>query len=70
MRDLVFALPIACVDLLTKGPKPMQSQGFPNSSNFILKVVQETGVKQVAERTIPVVLDLQGKLVEVYNIPL
>jgi len=68
-RDLVFALPIARVDLLTKGPKPMQSQGFPNSSNLVFKAVWETGVEQAAECAISVVLDLRGKLVEVYNIP-
>ena len=57
-RDLVFALPIACIDLLKKSPKPMQSQGFPNLSNLVFKVVRETGVEQAAECTISVVLDL------------
>ena len=42
MRDLVFVLPIVCVDLLTKSPKPMQSQGFPNSSNFVFETIWET----------------------------
>jgi len=68
-RDLVFALPIACVDLLTKSPKPMQSQGFPNSSNFVFETIQETGVKQAAEHAISVVLDLGGESVEVYYVP-
>jgi len=69
MGDLVFALPIAHVNLLTKGPKPMQSQGFPNSSNFVLEMIQETRVKQVAQCTISIVLDLGGELAEVYYVP-
>jgi len=36
----------------------MQSQGFPNLSNLVFKVVRETGVEQAAECTISVVLDL------------
>jgi len=47
----------------------MQSQGFSNSSNLVFKAVRETGVEQVAECAISVVLDLGGKSVEVYNIP-
>jgi len=47
----------------------MQSQGLPNSSYLIFKAVWETGVEQVAEHAISVVLDLGGKSVEVYNIP-
>jgi len=45
MRDFVFVLPIVCVDLLTKGSQPIQSQGIPDSCNLILKVVQEPGVE-------------------------
>jgi len=66
---VVSVLPIAHVDLLTKSPKPMQSQGFPNSSNLIFKAVQKTGVEQAAECAISIVLDLGGKSVEVYDIP-
>ena len=69
-RDLVFVLPIARVDLLTKSPKPMQSQGFPNSSNFVFETIRKTGVKQAAERAISIVLDLGGESVEVYYVPL
>ena len=53
MRDLILALPIACVNLLTKGLQPIQSQGFSDSSNLVLKVVQETGVEQAAEQSMP-----------------
>ena len=67
-RDLIFALPIARVDLLTKSPKPMQSQGFPNLSNFVFETIWETGVKQAVECAISVVLDLGGESVEVYYV--
>jgi len=47
----------------------MQSQGFPNLSNFIFETIWETGVEQAVERAISVVLDLGGKSVEVYYVP-
>jgi len=48
----------------------MQSQGFPNSSNFVFETIRKTGVKQAAERAISIVLDLGGESVEVYYVPL
>jgi len=69
MRDLILVLPIARVNLLTKGPKPMQSQGLPNLSYLVFKAVRETRVEQAVEWTISIVLDLGGESVEVYNIP-
>jgi len=47
----------------------MQSQGFSNSSNLVLEMIQESGVKQAAECAISIVLDLGGESVEVYYIP-
>ena len=47
----------------------MQSQGFPNSSNFVLETIRESGVKQAAEHAISIVLDLGGEAVEVYYVP-
>jgi len=46
----------------------MQSQGFPNSSNFVFEMIWETGVEQAVECAISVVLDLGGESVEVYNV--
>jgi len=61
-------LSIAHVNLLAESPKPMQSQGFPNLSYLIFEMIWETGVKQAVERAISVVLDLEGKLVEIYYV--
>ena len=37
-------------------------------SNFVLEMIQETGVKQVVERAISIVLDLGGESAEVYYV--
>jgi len=47
----------------------MESQGFADSSNLIFQTIWKSGVEQVAERAISIVLDLGGKAVEVHDVP-
>ena len=62
-------LPVVHVNLLTKGPQPIQSQGLPDSGDLILEMVWEAGVKQAMKCAISIVLDLGCKVVEVHDVP-
>ena len=69
MSNFVFVLPVACIDLLAQHPESMESQRFADSSNLVFQTIRKSGVEQVAERAISVVLDLGGEVVEVHDVP-
>jgi len=67
-RNFRFALPVPGVNGLCKSAVTIKGAGFANAGNFILDVVGETTVKDVAESAITIAVDLASEAVKLDHI--
>ena len=61
-------LPVASIDLLHKGMKPIQQPRFAYAAELIFYPVREAIIKIVPEGAISITLDLGHKAIEVNNV--
>ena len=61
-------LPVASVDLLHKGTKPIQQPRFAYAAELVFYLVWETIIKIVPEGAISITPDLGSKVIEVNNV--
>ena len=69
MSELILALPIARIDLLGECTQSIQSPQFTNPGQFIFYLVWKPSIEVVPEGTVTIASDLQGRPVEVHDIP-
>ena len=68
VRDFRLVFPVPGINGLCKSVETIEGAGLSDAGDFIFDAVREAAVKDVAECTIAIAVDLSGEVIELYNI--
>ena len=68
MGNLVFAFPVACIDVLSEGLKVLEVLGLAHAANLVFDLVGETSIEFMMEGGFPVAAKLRAKTIELNEV--
>ena len=68
MGDLVFVFPVACVDVLSEGPKVLKVSEFARAADLVFDSVGETGIEFMTKSSFPIATKLRTETIELDEI--
>ena len=66
--NLVFAFPVACVDVLSEGLKVLKVSGFARAADLVFDSVGETGIEFMTKSGFPIAAKLRTKTIELNEV--